>query len=740
MPAQKDTLDGAVQSIIYRNDDNGYAVISVETTEGTPVTAVGCLPYVAPGETLSCVGEWTNHPVHGEQFSIARVERWLPDTRDTIFAYLASGILRGIGTSTAGLIVEAFGESALEVIEQTPEKLSAIKGITDKRARQIGEAFAQQSGMRRLMELLAVHGILPQAAIGLMQSYGAAAINVITRNPYIMTQPDIGVEFPLADAMALGEGLEYDDPRRLQAAILYQLNYNMELGHVYLPCGKLLDSTMQLLGHEDRTQLGEALEQLLADGGVTCEDNPLMPLSRCYLTELHRAETFTAAFALAKGKYRPEHPSDLDTLLEEIEQDSGITYAPAQRQAVRLAAQSGLMLLTGGPGTGKTTIVKAVLALFSRMHLKFSLAAPTGRAAKRLSEVTGEPASTIHRLLEFGPDPMTNKLRFLRDAQNPLEAEVVVVDETSMVDLLLFYRLLQALKPSARLILVGDPDQLPPVGPGQVLEDLLHSGQPDVVRLTQIFRQGQESGIVMGAHSVNQGDIPSLRNEYKDFFFLKRPVIENTVAQLVELCTVGLPVKMGIDPAQIQVLTPTRKGSCGTAALNRILQEAMNPPADGKSEKTWGDTVFRLGDRVMQVRNNYNLVWLDEAGAELENVGVFNGEIGVITAIDFKAERVMVRFEDHWVSYPYESLTELVLAYALTVHKSQGSEYQAVLLVIQRAAPQLLARRVLYTAMTRAREYLICVGDPEVLGHMVANNKRGRRYSALQVRLEGAGL
>lgn len=738
-----ETLEGIVRSVVYRNDESGYAVARVENTDGVTVTAVGCMPHLAPGESLAAEGRWTSHPSHGEQFAIHRVRRRLPDTEEAVFAYLSSGVIRGIGKSTAMLIVDTFGSEALNILEKHPEKLGTVKGLSASRARQIGESFSRQTGLRRLMEALAGHGITPLAALRLTQSFGSEALHVVSDNPYIMTDPEFGVDFPLADAMALKEGMDPDDLKRRQAAILYQLYYNMELGHSYLPYKKLLDSTAALLGEEYPDVLAPALESLLAKGRVTCEDKPPESSSRCYLNELYIAEVGVAEFfrkhAMSGTGMTSVGTSGVGTsglidMIGEIETESGMTYAPAQRKAVLLAAQSGAMLLTGGPGTGKTTIVKAMLRLFARMRQKYSLAAPTGRAAKRLGEVTGEPACTLHRLLEFGPDPDTGRLRFLRDARRPLEADVVIVDETSMVDILLLHSLIVALKPEARLILVGDPDQLPPVGPGQAFEDCIASQAIDTVRLSEIFRQGQQSGIVMGAHSVNQGHMPALRNDFKDFFFLQRAEPLGAVATVVELCARRLPGNLGLESSQIQVLTPTRKGSSGTVALNRVLQEALNPPAPTKPEKRMGETVFRVGDRVMQIRNNYNLIRYtsqDEESREEDGVGVFNGEIGVVAGIDTREERLSVRFDEHWVDYPFEVLTELELAYALTVHKSQGSEYPAVVLALTRGPAPLMTRRVLYTAMTRAREWLIGVGDAHVMAEMVRNNRVNRRYSAL---------
>lgn len=721
-------LEGRIRSVIYKNDDTGYAVLRLETPDGALATAVGCLPFAAPGEELEASGEWVNHPQHGSQFSVGEVSRRLPSSLGAIKEYLGSGVIRGIGVATAGLLVERFGADTLKVLEETPSKLAEVRGITPKRARQIGDAYSRQTGLRRLMELLAGYEISPAAALKLVQRYGPQASGAVLDNPYILADEFFGVDFFKADQMALGLGMEPDDTRRCKAALMFELRYNLDLGHVYLPRDKLLGASVEMSGI-DTPALTRALDALSEDGAVVaCEDGC------CYLDFVYAAETSLAEFIIDRHLRRKPPPKGLLELIKSIEDEMRITYAPAQRQAVALSAQSGLLLLTGGPGTGKTTTVRAMLEVFDRMRMKAALAAPTGRAAKRMGELTGREASTIHRLLEFGYDPETGAMGFQRDEDNPLPADVVIIDEASMVDILLMSSLVRALKPDTVLVLVGDPDQLPPVGPGKTLEDLLSCGLVDTVRLTEIFRQAQESRIVMGAHQVNRGEAPLLRNNGGDFFFMRRKNPEDAVRTILELCAERLPKGLGLNPSQIQVLSPTRKGRCGTASLNRLLQEALNPPEIHKLEKRYGDTVFREGDRVMHIRNNYELAWryTDGSGTGL---GVFNGEVGVISSVDLKAEILTVLYDDREADYAFDSLNELELAYAMTVHKSQGSEYPAVVLSVSPGPAQLMTRSVLYTAMTRAKDWLVMVGDEEVVAHMIDNNRRRKRYGRLAERI-----
>ena len=729
--AERSLIEGTVESVIYQNQENGYTVLRLDGGEGQTLTVVGCMPGVAPGEGIAVEGTWTRHASYGEQFKAEAVERRTPAGAKAIFDYLSSGAVKGIGAATAKRMVEEFGEETLTVLEEHPERLTQIRGITRKKALAMGENFRLQMGMRRLLEFLGEHQVPLQLAMPLYRKYGDRALEIIRGNPYLLVDGELGVEFSTADKLALSMGMEGDDPQRIEAGLLFELAHNLDNGHAFLPRRKLLPATAQLIELEGETEaLEDALEALLERGEVIQET--VANEEAVYLHDLYEAEQYVAfrLSEMARGEQVP--PAGLDGLIDRIQAEQGIVYAPQQRQAVELAAASQVMLLTGGPGTGKTTSLRGVLALFDQLGLETALAAPTGRAAKRLGELCGMEAATIHRLLETRYDPHSGRLVFARDEDDPLRADAVIVDETSMVDILLMRGLLSALRPECRLILVGDPDQLPSVGPGNLFSDLIRSGAVPMVRLTEIFRQAAESAIVRSAHGVNRGEVPDLRDNKHDFFFLRRKDAARAAETIVELVHTRLPNNMGIPPEQIQVLSPTRKRVTGTAALNRAIQEAVNPPAPDRPERRFGEYVFRQGDRVMQVRNNYDVMWKDGL---ITGMGVFNGDIGQIVEVDNRSELVTVDFEGRIVEYTPDMLGELEPAYAITVHKAQGSEYRAVILSVSDGAPMLLTRGVLYTAITRARELLILVGDEDVVARMTANDRQQRRYSGLRWRL-----
>ena len=729
--AERSLIEGTVESVIYQNQENGYTVLRLDGGEGQTLTVVGCMPGVAPGEGIAVEGTWTRHASYGEQFKAEAVERRTPAGTKAIFDYLSSGAVKGIGAATARRMVEEFGEETLTVLEEYPERLTQIRGITRKKALAMGENFRLQMGMRRLLEFLGEHEVPLQLAMPLYRKYGDRALEIIRGNPYLLVDGELGVEFSTADKLALSMGMEGDDPQRIEAGLLFELAHNLDNGHAFLPRRKLLPATAQLIELEGETEaLEDALEALLERGEVIQET--VANEEAVYLHDLYEAEQYVAfrLSEMARGEQVP--PAGLDGLIDRIQAEQGIVYAPQQRQAVELAAASQVMLLTGGPGTGKTTSLRGVLALFDQLGLETALAAPTGRAAKRLGELCGMEAATIHRLLETQYDPRSGRLVFARDEDDPLRADAVIVDETSMVDILLMRGLLSALRPECRLILVGDPDQLPSVGPGNLFSDLIRSGVVPMVRLTEIFRQAAESAIVRNAHGVNRGELPDLRDNKHDFFFLRRKDPARAAETIVELVQTRLPQNMGIPPEQIQVLSPTRKRVTGTAALNRAIQEAVNPPAPDRPERRFGEYVFRQGDRVMQVRNNYDVIWKDGLTT---GMGVFNGDIGRIVEVDNRSELITVDFEGRLVEYTPDMLGELEPAYAITVHKAQGSEYRAVILSVSDGAPVLLTRGVLYTAITRARELLILVGDEDVVARMTANDRQQRRYSGLRWRL-----
>lgn len=726
-------IQGVISAVVYQNYDNGYAVLRLGVGGGQAVTVVGTIPLPAVGERLMVTGKWSSHASYGRQFEAEFLERLMPGSSAEILSYLSSRIIKGIGPKMAARIVEQFGDETLAVMEREPLRLAEVPGISREKAKAIGEEFRLRVGMRQLMEFFTLHHLPAELAVRTYKVYGEQTVELLYDDPYLLMDDGLDAPFGAVDRFAIELGVAADDPRRVEAGILFELRYNLSAGHSFLPEDKLEAATAQLLNVETDTVVKAVTrliegERLVRDGlaGITVD----------YLPELHEAETYCARRLLSfAGQHFPA-PKGLDALLHSVQQESGIAYSAQQLDAIREAAGCGVLLITGGPGTGKTTILNGILSLFGQMQLHCLLAAPTGRAAKRLTEVTGEEASTIHRLLEAGIDPNTGKMLFARDEDNPLKADAVIIDEMSMVDVQLLYHLMRAIPAGKRLILVGDPDQLPPVGPGFPFGDMLRSGVLPAVRLTEVFRQAQRSLIVMNAHRVNKGQMPDLKTVNSDFFFLRRQSEENVKQTIRDLVTTRLPNKMGIPSDQIQVLTPTRKGGVGTWSLNGILQAALNPPAPEKKERRVGEFTFREGDRVMQTRNNYDILWKKADGSAV-GTGIFNGDIGSIVKIDPQMETVTIIFDDREADYDFTQLNELEPAYAMTVHKSQGSEYRAVILAAWSGSPYLLSRSVLYTAITRARELLIIVGREEVVAAMTENAKRNRRYSGLKLRLQG---
>ncbi len=725
---EQNQLEGVISAIIYQNEENGYTILRLDVGE-EEITVVGAMPGVSPGEYLTVKGRWVRHATYGQQFRADVAERKLPEGIKEIFHYLASGAIKGVGKATARQLIEAFGEDVLNVIEEHPEELAKLRGVSPKRARQISESFRSQMGMRRLMEFLSRYEIPLELAMPLRRAYGDVALEVLKNNPYILVEGEFGVDFSKADALALELGVEADDILRLEAGLIFELAHNLNNGHTFLPRNKLIEATGALLGMEGSV-LEEALDGLQKRGEV--ERETVAGQDAVYLPQLYDAETFIASRIGEMSREELLPPEGLDKLLWRIQHQQGITYAPQQRQAVELAACRQVMLLTGGPGTGKTTCLKGVLALFEAMGMETALAAPTGRAAKRLGELCGTEASTIHRLLETGFDPQSGKLVFTHDSYDPLHVDAVIVDETSMVDIVLMSALLSALPGGCRLVLVGDPDQLPSVGPGNLFSDLIRSGVVPTVRLTEIFRQAAQSAIIRNAHMVNHGEIPDLRRNDNDFFCLVRRDAQAALDTVVDLCRRRLPERLGIPTDQIQVLSPTRRRGTGTGALNQALQGALNPLSDGKGERRFGDWIFRAGDRVMQVKNNYDILWREEGGLR-SGMGMFNGDIGVIRSID--KEQITVDFDGKIVEYSPDMLGELEPAFAVTVHKAQGSEYRAVILAALDGAPMLMTRGVLYTAITRARDLFIIVGDDGAVVQMIHNDRQTKRYSGLRARL-----
>ena len=727
--------EGTVHSVIFQNPENGYTVLRLLTPEGEAVTVVGCVPCAAPGEHLAASGVWETHPQHGEQLRALELERSLPEDEEEIFSYLSSGICKGVGPATAQRIVDRFGAETLDILERDPERLNTIKGITSKKAREIAEGVRQHMGLRRLMAFLAQYQLPPVLAMHLRRLYGGEALEMVRQNPYLLAGDGWGVAFSAADEIAMSLGLAADSGCRVEAAVAYELGHNENNGHVFLPRNKLLDATCRLLdcGLEP---VEAALDALIQRGAVVQEH--VAKVDACYLRRLWEAELSACTRLNVLLTAEADESRAAEQTVREIEGEQGVTYAPQQRQAVELAARRGVLILTGGPGTGKTTTLRGIVALFRRMGLDTVLAAPTGRAAKRMSELSDSEAQTIHRLLGVKWDENTREPVFSKTEKEPLEADAVIVDEMSMVDLPLFSALLRALRPGTRLVLVGDADQLPSVGAGNVFSDLIRSGRVETVFLREVFRQAEQSAIIRNAHAVNLGQPPALASNQGDFFVLCRREAERTVSTVVELCKTRLPGGMGIPADQIQVLSPMRKGSSGTVRLNGCLQEALNPKSPDKRELLWGERLFREGDRIMQTRNDYDVIWEREDGSV--GSGIFNGDMGRIEKIDPSGEVLELAFDDgRRAVYGIEQLSELELAYAVTVHKAQGSEYRCAVLAAMPSAQSLMVRGVLYTALTRARELLVVVGDDAVLRSMAANDRQQRRYSGLRWRLAHSG-
>ena len=734
MEQELEILQGAVSAVVYQNYENGYAVLRLNLGGGQTVTVVGTIPLPAVGERLMVTGKWSTHSNYGRQFEAEFLERLMPQTSVEILNYLSSRVIKGIGPRTASRIVEMFGEQTLAIMEREPERLSEVPGISREKARKIGEEFKLHVGIRQIMEFFALHHLSAELAVQVYKRYGDSTMELLYDDPYLLMDEELNASFGAVDQFAISLGVAGDDPRRVEAGTLFELSYNLTGGHCFLPEEKLIAATARLLQLESDEPVKQGIARLLEADRLVRER--LAGITVIYLPELHEAETECTRMLLDFAGHSFPEPRGLDRQIQAIAKESGIEYSEEQTQAIREAATSGLLLITGGPGTGKTTILRGILELLGQNQLRCLLAAPTGRAAKRLTEVTGEDASTIHRLLEAGIDPATGKMFFARDAENPLKCDAVIVDEMSMVDVSLLYSLLQAIPAGKRLILVGDPDQLPPVGPGFPFGDMLRSGSLPTVRLTEIFRQAQKSLIVMNAHRVNQGEMPDLKCVSSDFFFMRRTSEEAVCALIRDLCATRLPQKMGIPTDQIQVLSPTRKGAVGTVNLNRLLQAALNPQSPDKKERSYGDYQFREGDRVMQIRNNYDILWKKADGSAV-GAGIFNGDVGRIQTIDPASETLTVLFDDRVAEYDFTQLGELEPAYAMTVHKSQGSEYRAVILTAWNGSPYLLSRSILYTAITRARELLIIVGREETVGVMVENARKNRRYSGLKLRLQG---
>lgn len=722
----EDKIQGIVENVVFYNSTNYFTVIEVNI-KGEIVTAVGTLSELAAGEEVILHGSWSSHEVFGRQFRITSCERSLPDTTAKLYRYLASGAVKGIGPKTALKIIERFGEKSFEVLEYEPEKLAVINGISKQKALDISAEFNRQNAMRKIMIELENYGITPSECTSIYKYFGVNALKMIRDNPYILCGNVNGFSFERAEKLVASMGVSPDESCRNSAGMVHIIKHNLYNGHTCIPRRKLYAPAAALLGiSEEKTN--ETLDYLLSSNQLI--SSSIKGEEFLYLPDIYFAENSIADRMKSILKFPPSFVKTLEDDIEKIEKENDIFYADKQKEAIITAATKGLLILTGGPGTGKTTTVKGIIDVFERKHIDVLLCAPTGRAAKRMSELTGYEAKTIHRLLEVEWDS-NDKPAFRRNAESPLSAGAVIVDEMSMVDVELFASLLDAIPIGCRIVLVGDSDQLPSVGPGNVLNDLVDSGILPVVCLTEIFRQAQKSLIVMNAHRIMAGELPELGVSDSDFFFMRREDVFQASDTVLQLIAKRLPDAYGFSPFDdIQVLCPSRKGDLGTVNLNRRLQAVLNPPHRTKNElKTSGGRIFREGDRVMQIKNNYDIPW--KKGSE-EGEGIFNGDIGILKKINYAAGVMRIEFDDRTAEYPADNLAELELAYAITVHKSQGSEYPVVIMPVVDCPPMLMYRNLLYTGVTRAKKILVLVGIEDKIYSMSSNNKQNKRYSSLK--------
>lgn len=737
-----ESITGYIDHIIFRNEDNGYTVMVLKgVSEEDELTCVGSFPVVTQGASVELEGNFTQHPVYGKQFQAVRLTEKMPEDALAMERYLGSGAIKGIGAALAGRIVRHFGDDTFQIVENEPERLSEVKGISEKKAREIAMQIAEKSDMRKAMMFLQKYGISLNLGAKIYQKYGDSVYSVLQENPYRLADDISGVGFKIADEIAYRIGIHTDSDYRIKSGMVYTLLQATGEGHVYLPKDELFQRAAELLG-VDSSYMEKHLVDLAMERKIVQKEQGDQIL--IYPAQYYYLELNTARMLRELDIFCPEDEKIVERRIVQIEKETGTVLDEMQKKAVQEAAGHGLLILTGGPGTGKTTTINAIIRYFEGEGAEIRLAAPTGRAAKRMTEATGYEAQTIHRLLELSGMPEDDRegqpIHFERNAENPLETDVIIIDEMSMVDIHLIHSLLMAVTAGTRLILVGDENQLPSVGPGNVLRDIIRSGQFPVVELKKIFRQASESDIVVNAHKINKGEQVEINNKSRDFFFLKRYDADIIIRVVIALIQEKLPKYVEAKPFEIQVLTPMRKGLLGVERLNQILQRYLNPPDASKKEKEIGQGLFREGDKVMQVRNNYQLEWeiRGRYGIPIEKgVGVFNGDTGIIKTINEFAETAEVEFEDdRWAEYSFKQLDELELAYAVTIHKSQGSEYPAVIIPLLSGPRMLMNRNLLYTAVTRARKCVTVVGSEETFRDMIRNEKQQRRYSSLDQRIQ----
>ena len=732
-----ETVKGYVEHIVFRNEDNGYTVFHLSNDDGE-VTCVGNLHYISEGELVEVQGEYTMHQVYGMQLKVSSYEVKDPEDLMSIEKYLGSGAIKGIGAALAGRIVRKFKEDTFRIMEEEPERLSEIKGISEKKAREIAVQVEEKKDMRKAMIYLQKYGITTTLAAKIYQYYGQNVYKVLEENPYQMADHIQGIGFKTADEIAMHIGLHTYSDFRIRSGILYTLQQSLTEGHIYLIRENLLHRASVLLEIEIPDMEKYLMDLAMEKKIVLKEESDGV---RVYASHFYYAELNTAKMLHDLHLHYEEADIVMEKRISRIEEQTGMRLDEMQRLAIKTAVQNGVMILTGGPGTGKTTTINSMLQYFESEHMDFLLAAPTGRAAKRMTEATGYEAQTIHRLLEVSGNPEDENAKngFQRNEENPLETDAIIIDEMSMVDLPLMQALLRAIMPGTRLILVGDGNQLPSVGPGSVLKDLIKSECFPIVKLTKIFRQAQESDIVMNAHKINRGDSVILDNKSKDFFFLKRQDPNVIISVVLTLIQMKMPKYVNASTYDIQVLTPMRKGVLGVERLNTILQQYLNPPEPGKTEKEYGGKMFRVGDKVMQIKNNYQLEWeiATKYGLVVDKgMGIFNGDMGIITEINTYTETVEVEFDEkRRVKYSYELLDELEHAYAITIHKSQGSEYPAVVIPLLSGPRQLFNRNLLYTAITRAKSCVTIVGSDVTFQQMIDNANEQNRNTSLDERI-----
>ena len=737
-------VTGYIDHIIFRNEDNGYTVMVLKgVKDEDELTCVGTFPVITQGASIEAEGSFIQHPVYGKQFQAVRLTEKMPEDAMAMERYLGSGAIKGIGAALAGRIVRHFGADTLRIVEEEPERLAEIKGISEKKAHEIAIQIAEKSEMRKVMMFLQKYGISLNLGAKIYQKYGDSVYSVLQENPYRLADDISGVGFKIADEIAYRIGIHTDSDYRIKSGLAYTLLQAGGEGHVYLPREELFRRAEQLLGVDVSYMEKHLVDLSMERKIIQKEENGQVFV---YPAQYYYLELNTARMLRELDIDCPEDEERVERRISQIQKETGTVLDEMQKKAVKEAAGHGLLVLTGGPGTGKTTTINAIIRFFESEGAELRLAAPTGRAAKRMTEATGYEAQTIHRMLELTGMPEDDRegqpVHFERNAENPLEADVIIIDEMSMVDIHLMHSLLMAVTAGTRLILVGDENQLPSVGPGNVLRDIIRSGQFPVVELKKIFRQASESDIVVNAHKINRGEQVEINNKSRDFFFLKRYDADIIIRVVIALIQEKLPKYVEAKPFEIQVLTPMRKGLLGVERLNQILQRYLNPPDSSKKEKEIGQGLFREGDKVMQIRNNYQLEWevRGRYGIPVDKgVGVFNGDTGIIRTINEFAELAEVEFEDgRYAQYTFKQLDELELAYAVTIHKSQGSEYPAVIIPILSGPRMLMNRNLLYTAVTRARKCVTVVGSEETFREMINNEKQQRRYSSLDKRIQEA--